>query len=206
MVVVLPAPVGPTRANTPGFTVLSLSTTGRCLSSSASGMLDGSPRLVRRGASAASARGDVRRDIHRRQLLEHARLQRLAQALVVPRDVRELALQKPAQILDLALHARESSTRLIGGRRRSHDRCEHGGGRAPLRGRALHRIRGASRPWHRRALCRGRTRRDTRRRRRRPLRGGSHCSPLSRGLGRGSRSRRLGSRRSRGLRRRGGGQ
>ena len=55
MVVVLPAPVGPTTAMMPPFTVLSRSTTGRCLTKSARGISDGFSRLVRRGVWAASA-------------------------------------------------------------------------------------------------------------------------------------------------------
>ena len=84
MVVVLPAPVGPTTAMMPPLTVLSRSTTGRCLTSSASGNMR---RIFQAGALRRPRRqrhGDVRRDVHGRQLLEHARLQRLAQPLVVP--------------------------------------------------------------------------------------------------------------------------
>ena len=85
MVVVLPAPVGPTTAMTPPLTVLSWSTTGRCLTSSASGMCEGFSRSVRCGVERGERHGDIRRDVHGRQFLQDTRLQRFALPLIVPR-------------------------------------------------------------------------------------------------------------------------
>jgi len=55
MVVVLPAPVGPTTAVMPPVMQVMSLTTGRCFTRSANGMCDGFSKLVRRGVSAASS-------------------------------------------------------------------------------------------------------------------------------------------------------
>ena len=55
MVVVLPAPVGPTTAVMPPLMQVMSLITGKCLTSSARGMCEGLSRLVRRGVMLAKA-------------------------------------------------------------------------------------------------------------------------------------------------------
>ena len=60
IVVVLPAPVGPTTAVMPPVMQVRSFITGKCLTSSASGMCEGFCKLVRRGVIAASQGGKLK--------------------------------------------------------------------------------------------------------------------------------------------------